>query len=182
MEKVVLESNGNEKNKENSSFKSPKEICAKARKINRWFHFTRNNPRNRYYLYNEFKNWVGADKWGEVLPEIKNSWEAASNSFDKLYGLIKVYSGYKTPAEVTRKRINPTVEDEIKKTSDNLHCFIEVITKLKKDVADANLENEDYELLQKVADATIEENSRFKSEIKEYINKILKPCHDKEEK
>ena len=182
MGKVVLESKGNEKNKENSSFKSPKEICAKARKINRWFHFTRNNPRNRYYLYNEFKNWVGADKWGEVLPEIKNSWEAASNSFDKLYGLIKVYSGYKTPAEVTRKRINPTVEDEIKKTSDNLHCFIEVITKLKKDVADAKLKTEDCMLLHKLVDMTMDENPSLGPATKEYIHEMVKLCQGQDKK
>ncbi len=79
--------------------------------LNMWFHFTRNNPRNRDRFYNELILGVGTENWEMLDDKIKAPWEEARKDFDKLYGLVKAWSFMKDSNE---KGFNETVGEQIK--------------------------------------------------------------------
>ena len=77
-----------------------KSIYKQMRTVNKWFHFTRNNPRNCDYFYFLLIDSIGADKWKTLNDDIKNEWKKGKDSFDRLYGLER--SG---PAKTKTKQV-----------------------------------------------------------------------------
>lgn len=78
--------------------KTTNKIYGKMRMIHFFFHPFRNNPRNREYAYNLLIDSVGVDNWNMLGDSekkfdcYKQSWKAAKNDFDELYGLIKAWT------------------------------------------------------------------------------------------
>ena len=57
-----------------------------------FFYFTRNNPRNINKFSQLFISLIGYENREKLIPEIRNQWENSSNSFDKMYGLIRAWN------------------------------------------------------------------------------------------
>ena len=55
-----------------------------------FFYFTRNNPVHTYRCYCRFIEIIGPEKYLRS-PLVRNEWEAARYSFDKMYGLVAAW-------------------------------------------------------------------------------------------
>lgn len=72
-----------------------------GKKINKWCHFSRNNPRTVYYYYNWLIGLFGYDNWEKGNALFKRQWESAKYSFDKMYGLVKGWYTSETTLTLT---------------------------------------------------------------------------------
>jgi len=67
--------------------KEIEKLVKQMRKINIFMYFFRNNPRYTNRFYHQFIQIVGYENYREML-SIKNEWDGARYSFDKMYGLL----------------------------------------------------------------------------------------------
>lgn len=70
------------------------EITKLRRKMHRikWlFFFTRNRRYHTAYFYNFLKADVGYENWKYLPREVREQWDAAADSFDRQYGLVRAW-------------------------------------------------------------------------------------------
>ncbi len=155
---------------------TPERLLNKGRRINWLLHPLRNNPRHRYALYHGFISWVGAENWGRVRLEIKNSWESASNSFDKLLGLLKVYRFYTDPQELLTCE-TPKKQESVE-TPKKQESVSEVLDKCLRLVSTLHSYEEtkpsvaEYECLLALLSAAVPDGTEGKAEITGFLAKL----------
>ena len=96
--------------------------------INWVFHFVRNKPRTTNMVYYGLISALGYDKWENTSEEVhlRQSvivpWNNASNSYDKMYGLVKAwaYYGWNPLVETKTEPKSPEqIEEEKRKKEEN---------------------------------------------------------------
>lgn len=149
---------------------TPERLLNKARRINWLLHPSRNNPRHRYVLYHGFISWVGTENWERVRPEIKNCWESASNSFDKLLGLLKVYRLYTSPDEL----LVPVTEKK-EDISEGLNKCIEIMSILNgyNQTKPSAIE---HKCLKALLCSLVADDTCAKTEIIAYLEDLIGEC------
>lgn len=104
----------------NEQFSSIIKLKKQMRRVNRAFYFTRNNNKNKYRFYNGFISVFGYDAYkNEVSADVRNSWDSASNSFDKMFGLLLAWTKSENPERLFDKSENEKQAEERKVTDDN---------------------------------------------------------------
>lgn len=81
-----------------------KKLKTQMRRVNRFFHFTRNNSKNRFRFYNGFIAVFGYDTYkNDVYADVRNAWDSAQNSFDKMFGLLLAWAKTENPGRLFDK-------------------------------------------------------------------------------
>lgn len=120
-------------------------------------HFSRDNPKHTEKYYHSFIELIGVDTWKRLDPFYKNSWLAARNSFDKMYGLVAAWKNIESFEEHSLKEPFDSKNEESK-----LSCAIADLT-----------EKINSELKKCLLDDTTEANKSVANEYSKFIQDQL---------
>lgn len=110
------------------SFVKIVELKNQIRRVNRAFHLTRNNNKNRFRFYYGFIAIFGFDTYKNELPvDVRTAWDSAQNSFDKMFGLLLSWTKAKMNIEPVPKKT------EEKPTDDTQLKHIQQIEKIRRE-------------------------------------------------
>ncbi|MBE6686187.1 MAG: hypothetical protein E7591_03050 [Ruminococcaceae bacterium] len=155
----------------------PEKICREMNVIHYVLFFFRNNPEFRTRYYHEFIKWVGYDNWDEVLPEIRNSWESARNSFDKLHGLARAFKEFKNPQDILIPRESAPDEALVDSMKEASEVFSELL-KLEARIPD-NCKPEGIKCLKSLIEIYASgKNDSVKNELCKYFDDRIDVCKE----
>lgn len=127
-----------------------KKLYWKAWRLNYLWHPFRNNPRNANAIYYGLKYCVGLENWKKINPDVRNSWDSAVFSFDKLFGQLKVYKDLDMKSliiEEKKEKESDLLTDTLKHGMNVLEKFKHCEEKNKLTVADYNFLKAFFEIM-----------------------------------
>lgn len=151
-----------------------KKLYWKAWRLNYLWHPFRNNPRNANAIYYGLKYCVGLENWKKINPDVRNSWDSAVFSFDKLFGQLKVYKN------LDMKSLLIEEKNELDLLTSTLKQSMNVLEKLKNCEAKNNFTVEDYNFLKAFFDIMYDEDS-LKTIILDYLKEKAEEVKKKQE-
>lgn len=157
-----------------------KKLYWKAWRLNYLWHPFRNNPRNANAIYYGLKYCVGLENWEKINPDVRNSWDSAVFSFDKLFGQLKVYKDLDMKSLIIEEKYKNPKEIETDLITNTLKQGMNVLEKFKYYEEKNKLTVADYNFLKAFFEIMYDEGA-LKTIIFDYLKEKAEETRKKQE-